>query len=194
MAVDDEELENRPEIPEGKWPPAEHQVAQAQGGNRVTLGDILAEGYPRLVGFYRGMGLSLHEAEDLASEICENVVRGITRLREAGSFEAWFWSIARNRFRTALRKRGRRGFEPMHGAMTGPEDATVDSEDHSQIRTAFGLLSVKDRELLWLREVEGLSYEAIAGRFASRPGSVRVAVHRARLRLEEAYGRLQGDG
>lgn len=179
---------------EGPWPPAQRQVAEAQAGNRVALGELLAEGYPRLVAFYLGMGLTRPEAEDLASETCENVIRGIGRLREVTSFEAWFWSIARNRFRTALRKRGRRATELAHGAGSGPEHAAVDSEDHAHIRAAFALLSTKDRQLLWLREVEGLSYEDIGRRFGSRPGAVRVAAHRARQRLEEAYKKIDGGG
>ena len=49
------------------------------------------------------------------------------------------------------------------------------------------MITMKDRELLWLREVEGLSYEEIGGRLSAAAGTVRVACHRARKRLERAY-------
>lgn len=180
--------------PERGWPPAAVSVSAARVGDRAALGSILAEGLPRLVGFYRGMGLSRAEAEDIASEACEGMIRGISKLRDPAAFEAWFWSIARNRFRTALRKRGKKLFELAYVPVDGPEHVAVNMEEHAQIRAAFGELSVRDRELLWLREVEGLSYDDIGRRIASRPGTVRVATLRARRRLDEAYRKLEADG
>jgi RNA polymerase sigma factor (sigma-70 family) len=50
-------------------------------------------------------------------------------------------------------------------------------------------LSTRDRQLLWLREVEGLSYDDIGSRLGATVGTVRVACHRARQRLEEVYTR-----
>ena len=76
---------------------------------------------------------------------------------------------------------------------TAPEDAVHLSDEHTQIRTALETLSPKDRSLLWLRDVEELSYEEIGGRVGSTVGTVRVAYHRARNRLEEAYGALEQD-
>ena len=66
--------------------------------------------------------------------------------------------------------------------------------EHAEIREAFASLRPRDRELLWLREVVGLGYADIAGRFSLREGAVRIAVMRARQRLEEALGeRLTDD-
>ncbi len=56
---------------------------------------------------------------------------------------------------------------------------------------ALDHLSDRDRQLLWLREVEGLSYDEIGGRLRATAGTVRVACHRARKRLEEAYRALE---
>jgi RNA polymerase sigma factor (sigma-70 family) len=62
-------------------------------------------------------------------------------------------------------------------------------EEHSRILAALRQLAPRDRELLWLREVEGLEYSEISARFRSSEGSARVAIHRAKKRLEEIYMR-----
>ena len=43
-----------------------------------------------------------------------------------------------------------------------PDEAAILQEEHEQIVRALRTLSVKDRELLWLREVLGLDYRTIA--------------------------------
>ena len=144
-------------------------------------------GFPRLMGFYLGVGIGRHEAEELCSETCEAIVTRIDGLRSPEAFEAWFWSIARNRLRSLFRRRRTaRPTDAMISPST-PEEISVEGDEHRRIRIALATLSPKDRELLWLREVEGLGYDAIAYRLGVTAGSARVACHRARRRLEAIY-------
>jgi RNA polymerase sigma factor (sigma-70 family) len=69
----------------------------------------------------------------------------------------------------------------------GPAEQVIVEEEHAQIRSALTSLSTRDRELLWLSEVEGLTYAEVGGRIGAATGTTRVACHRARRRLEEAY-------
>ncbi len=154
------------------------------------MSTILVAGLPRLVAFYRGMGLSLADAEDVASDACEGVVRGLRRLRQPDAFEGWFWTIARNRFRTALRRKGRVERELDPPAVADPGERVIEFGEHEVIRLALAELSDRDRAILWLREVEGLSHSDIAGRLGLATGAVRVAALRARRRLEESYRRI----
>ena len=177
----------QPGLPEVRWPPDVVGVRLAISGEQKSLSDILRDGFPRLVAFYLGVGLSRHEAEELSAETCEAIVSRITQLRSAEAFEAWFWSIARNRLRTLFRRRkGRKPVDAMISPST-PEEISIEGEEHRRIRFALSLLSARDRELLWLREVEGLEYDEIATRFGATSGTIRVACHRARRRLEEVY-------
>ncbi len=169
------------------WPPSRHEVDQARNGDSAILGSILATGFPRLVAFYRGMGLSRADSEELASEAVEGMVRSIRRLREPDAFEGWFWTIARNRLRSRLRRKGRTERELDYGPVDDPESIVMAREEHLSIRLALGRLSAKDRQILWLREVEQLTHEEIATRLTMRTGAVRVAVLRARRRLTEIY-------
>lgn len=175
---------NRPSA----WPPDPDTVERCRSGDREALTRVLRAGFPRLVAFFVGAGVPHGDADDLAADTCEGLVKNIKRLRHIGAFEAWFWAIARAKLRTWIRKRRRPGrFEPVIAPGSTPGEAVVESEEHADIRAALDMLTPKDRELLWLREVEGLSYEEIGGRLQATVGTVRVACHRARKRLEAAY-------
>lgn len=169
------------------WPPSRAAVDAARAGDTRVLGEILVVGFPRLVGFYRGMGLSKADAEELASEAVEGMIRSIGRLREPDAFEGWFWTVARNRLRSRLRRKGRTERELEYGPVDDPESIVVVREEHSTIRAALAHLSDRDRQILWLREVEQLTHDEIATRLTMRVGAVRVAALRARRRLEEFY-------
>jgi RNA polymerase sigma-70 factor (ECF subfamily) len=137
--------------------------------------------------FYSGIGLDRHEAEDLAAETAEAVVTGIGRLRAPQAFEAWFWSVARNRVRTLFRRRKTVAPSEAMISPATPEEKAIERDEHRQIWSALSKLSMKDRQLLWLREVEGLEYSEIGSRLGSSPATIRVACHRARQRLEAFY-------
>lgn len=175
------------------WPPSAERVAAARDGDRIVLGEILEQGFPKLVAFYRGSGLRHADADELASEALEGMVRNLPKLREAAAFEAWFWSVARNRFRSRLRKKGRTERELEYGPVPDPSDLLIETEEHSIIREAMKQLSVRDRQVLWLREVEGLTHDEIAGRMMMATGAVRVAALRARRRLADIYEDLHPD-
>ena len=168
------------------WPPSLTLATAARDGDQAALTAILTQGLPRLVAFYRGQGLPLADAEDVASDTCESVIRSIGRLRSPQAFEAWFWRVARSKFHDYLRNRHRPLPAPeVETTHVLPDEHTLDQEDFRTVRGAYGKLRARDRELLWLREVEGLSYAEIGGRLFKREGSVRVAMLRARRRFEK---------
>lgn len=151
------------------------------------MAEILTLGHPRVVAFFIGLGLDPHAADELGAETAEAVVRGIHRLREPQAFEAWFWSIARNRLRNYYRSRRTGKAVDAMISPANPEEISIEREEHRRMLSALAQLSLRDRELLWLREVEELDYDLIGHRFGSSSATVRVALHRARKRLEEIY-------
>ena len=163
-------------------------VVSARNGSRESMGRLCTLIHPRVIAFYRYSGLSSDAAEDLAGDVIEDVITRLSTLRNPKAFDAWMWSIGRNRLKGWIRVNRRPDrHEPTTPAASGPEELAIDADDHSRIRGALTMLSVKDRELLWLREVEGLSYEEIGGRLSAATGTIRVACHRARKKLEQAY-------
>lgn len=175
------------------WPPAAAEVTAAQGGDTRVLTALVAAGIPKLIAFYRGLGLRLPDAEDLAADACEAVLRSLPRLRDPGRFEAWFWRIGRSKFYDHLRQRRR---SPIPAERDQVDDDPLDplllADEHAAIRAAFAALKVRDRELLWLRDVVELPYAEIAGRFGVTEGAIRIGVMRARQRLEAALLEVEG--
>jgi RNA polymerase sigma-70 factor (ECF subfamily) len=136
------------------------------------------------------MGLKWADAEEVASEAMEGMVKGISRLRAPEAFEGWFWTIARYRMRSSFRRKTRIERELEYAPVPDPADLAAEVDEHAAIRTALGMLGDRDRQIIWLREVEGLSHDEIGSRLEMATGAVRVAALRARRRLEEAYSRL----
>ena len=121
----------------------------------------------------------------------EKVIRSLAGLRDPRAFEAWIWTIARNTLAGHMRRRRREPTEPATPAGMEPADIVELAEEHSLIRAALEKLPMRDRQLLWLREVERLTHAEIGGWLGAATGAVRVAlVHRARRRLEQAYDEI----
>ncbi len=188
----DSTSQNDPDI---TWPPDPEHVVAAAAGDQQVLAGILFFAFPRAAAFGRALGLGPADAEDLAGDVCERVVKGLSGLRDPARFEAWFWSIARNRVRTALRRRRRHQetFERAGVGIGDPEHLAIVSDEQRIVAAAFASLRLRDRQILWLREVQGLGDEEVGEALGMRPGAVRVAAMRARRRLEEAYDALGGN-
>ena len=167
-------------------------VKTAQQGDHQAIGAIGADAFRRIVAFYRYTGLSPDHAEDLAADAVEHIVSKLPTLEKATAYDAWMWAITRNLLRSWFRSRKTsNAHELATPEPSTPEELAVISEEHGRIVLALGHLSLKDRELLWLREVLELDYRSIAGRIGSNAGAVRVACHRARRRLEAAYTEIE---
>jgi RNA polymerase sigma factor (sigma-70 family) len=157
-----------------------------------VLTTIATAAVPKLVSFYRGQGLRPHDAEDVAGDAIEAVVRTLPRLRDAARFEAWFWRIARSKFYDHLRRK-HRGGPPVverEAMFDDPSEHLLIADEHADVRQAFALLRDRDRDLLWMRDVIGLPYTDIAGRLNLTEGALRIGVMRARQRLHDA---LEGE-
>lgn len=66
-----------------------------------------------------------------------------------------------------------------------PLDWMLNEERNRTIREVMGILGERDRQLLLLKYVEGLSYEEISAKLGVTPGSVQSRLHRARKLLRE---------
>lgn len=169
-------------------------VAAARRGDHAAIGALGAEAFRRIVAFYRYTGVGADHAEDLAADAVESIIANLPSLRSAAGYDAWMWSIARNRLRDFWRVRKRpTSVEPMTPSPAGPEEVAVIDEEHAAIRRAIQTLSLRDQELLWLREVIGLDYRTIGARLDISAATARVACHRARGHLQAAYDRSLDD-
>ena len=117
-----------------------------------------------------------------------------------GDARAWLLTIVRNSAYTWLRKS--RAVEPVSEfdervATAGaeppnPEQLLLQKADGQLVEQAMSLLPIRCREILILRELEGLSYKQIAEVVGVPMGTVMSTLSRARERFRQAAGGLLG--
>jgi RNA polymerase sigma-70 factor (ECF subfamily) len=116
----------------------------------------------------------------------------LPRYREQGRpFLAFVYGIAAHKVADAHRAAGRNRAEPTEDIPerptfeAGPEQMMLNVESSARMSELLAVLPEKQREILVLRVVVGLSAEETAEAVGSSPGAVRVAQHRALTRLRQ---------
>jgi len=136
-----------------------------------------------------------HEAEDMVQESFLRAIRHFDGFRGADG-RAWLLSIVRNTCFTQLRRR-RPGVErvefdeEIHSPQeedSGPEADLASATTAESVREGLNQLAVEYREVLVLRELEGLSYKEIAHVAGVPMGTVMSRLARGRKQLLLALG------
>jgi len=131
------------------------------------------------------------EAEDVVQEACLRAMRFFSSLRDANA-RAWLFTIVRHAWhsRASHRARGEenrvgspRQHERRDDALD-PEERLLQQHTVMLVRAALVQLPVDFREVIVLREMEGLSYKEIAGILGVPVGTVMSRLARARERLQ----------
>jgi RNA polymerase sigma-70 factor, ECF subfamily len=179
-------------------------VAEAVAGNRDAVRELLEIIRPIVVRYCRARvgtaersGLS---ADDVAQEVCLAAMTALPRYKDQGRpFLAFVYGIAAHKVADAHRALARNRAEPTDqvpervAAEPGPEQLAVESDSSARMAALLRLLPEKQREILILRVVVGLSAEETAEAIGSSPGAVRVSQHRALARLRsEIIGAERG--
>jgi RNA polymerase sigma-70 factor (ECF subfamily) len=170
-------------------------VAEAAAGSRDALREVVEIIRPIVIRYIRariGMaertGLS---ADDVAQEVCLAAIQALPRYQDRGRpFLAFVYGIASHKVADAHRAAARNRSEPAEvvperfSLEAGPEQMALQSDSAARMNRLLSLLPEKQREILILRIVAGLSAEETAEAVGSTPGAVRVAQHRALARLK----------
>ncbi|MBI1317862.1 MAG: sigma-70 family RNA polymerase sigma factor [Candidatus Hydrogenedens sp.] len=170
-------------------------VRRVQEGDAGAFAELVRRYEQPVIHFCQRMVNSREDAEDLAQEAFVRVYRNIGKLEPQAKFSTLLFGIARNLALNHLRDTGRRGrgktdalddhvlaAEPR----TGPVFQAEQSEMLALIERALNRLSPDHREVLLLRELQGMDYDGIAEVIGCRKGTVKSRIARAReqLRLE----------
>jgi RNA polymerase sigma-70 factor (ECF subfamily) len=171
-------------------------VARAMAGDRTAVGRVLTIIRPLVVRYCRarlGRERSSATADDVAQEVCLAVLTALPGYRVQGRpFLAFVYGIASHKVIDAHRAATRNRSEPvaeLPDAMEvadGPEQRALRVELSAEMARMLDQLPDKQREILVLRVVVGLSAEETAEAVGSTAGAVRVAQHRALARLRKS--------
>jgi RNA polymerase sigma-70 factor (ECF subfamily) len=156
-----------------------------------------------MVRLARSMISSAAVAEEAVQDTWMGVVRGIDRFEGRSSLKTWLFRILVNRVRSARVTEERRrldrmpSVDPSRFDRSGqwaepiqPWDEDVDvrldaSALMPTLRSALHQLPARQREVVLLRDVEGLSSEETCDVLGLRPGNQRILLHRGRAGLRD---------
>ena len=177
-------------------------VAAAVKGDRTAAERVLELVQPGVVRYCRsrvgGSERANLSADDVAQEVLIAVLSALPGYRDQGRpFMAFVYGIASHKVADAHRGSARNKSDPVEylpevlSDDTGPEDHLLDGEVSRAVNQLLQTLPEKQREIVRLRVVVGLSAEETAEIVDSTAGAVRVAQHRA---MKQLRARIEKDG
>jgi RNA polymerase sigma-70 factor (ECF subfamily) len=137
-------------------------------------------------------------AHDAVQESFIKAYRAIDRFELGRSFRPWFLQILRNQCRDMLRRR-KAGFEVQRMSPVLSERLPSDSDPTRErqreeareiLWRGLGRISVEHREVLVLKELDGLGYAEIAEAVGIPEGTVASRLYHARRALRAALDEL----
>ena len=184
----------------------EQELVRAVAGGDTEAFERLVETYEnKIYTLALRMSGSPDDAGDIAQEAFLAAWRGLPAFRGEAGFATWLYRLASNAAIDYLRRqRKQRGELSLDDeelgldavdAGPGPQDAAEGEEVRSAVAAGLGALSEGHRQVLVLRELQGLSYEEIAAVLAVDLGTVKSRISRARSALRKILlenGNLSG--
>lgn len=135
-------------------------------------------------------------ALDVVQDTFVKAAGALDGFRGDSSFRSWIARIAINEATSVARRRTRRRERPLEAIpeaadpAAGAEERAVRRDLAARALSLASSLPERQREVLLLRIVEGLSYAEIAAATGTSEGSARVSYHHAIQKLRERLERL----
>ena len=184
----------------------EQELVRAAAGGDTEAFERLVETYEnKIYTLALRMSGSPDDAGDIAQEAFLAAWRGLPAFRGEAGFATWLYRMASNdaidELRRQRKQRGELSLDDEElgldavDAGPGPQDAAEGEEVRSAVAAGLGALSEGHRQVLVLRELQGLSYEEIAAVLAVDLGTVKSRISRARSALRKILlenGNLSG--
>jgi RNA polymerase sigma-70 factor (ECF subfamily) len=170
-------------------------IERFKNGEKAAFEKLVLTYQDRIFNLCRYLLGNSHDAEDAAQDTFTKAYRNLNKFRPEASFYTWLYRIAVN---TCLDYKKRPFFESLFRKSDEGEDYVLDpvSDEPSPeklyeskqlgiaLSKGLGKLSLKLRTVIILKEIEGLSYEAIAEVLDISVGTVKSRISRARAELK----------
>ena len=175
------------------WPPPGLRLAAADS---LALDEVLRRAAPRLRRYASRRLGDAHEAEEVVQEALLRACQHAPGFATEDDLMAWTTVVTGRLVIDRLRLRNRSvsvAEVPDHTRLgRDTADVVVARDEARAALDALEAMPSRQAAVLWSREVEGLSYDAIAERFALSEPTVRSLLHRARRTLRREYAARGG--
>ena len=183
----------------------DHRLLEAtREGDEAAFAELVRRYRNQITNYVYRMTNDYETAVDLAQETFLRVFRAADRYQTTYAFSTYIYRIATNLAISELRRRKRRRlvslatfFQGRDGSTEEPAEldprdlcplqdaALVEGERREAVARAISTLPEKYRAPLVLRDVEGRSYDEIAGILEMSEGTVKSRINRARSFLRD---------
>lgn len=169
------------------WP---QLMLAAQGGDAAAYQRLLREITPPLRTFLRARFFAREHIDDIVQEILLAIHAARHTYRPQQPFRNWMYGVARHKMIDYLRKYGRKTANEinddelvtfMRDTANTPEEAMIGKD----VKQALAQLPEKQREVLLMTRVEGLSMAEAAAKLGMTETAVKVTAHRATKKMKE---------
>jgi RNA polymerase sigma-70 factor, ECF subfamily len=191
-------------------------VAQLRAGDEATMSQLVGRWSPTMLRVARSFVDSPQSAEDVVQDAWLGMLSGLATFEGRSSLRTWTFSILVNRARTRGAREARTlprsplvtGDEPAPDDLlagpggepartwssidaqsrwdTAPESVVLSKEILFQVDRALAALPPRQRQVVTMRDVCGMSAEEVCAALDITPANQRVLLHRARAILRTA--------
>jgi RNA polymerase sigma-70 factor (ECF subfamily) len=179
-------------------PPTDWElVKRARSGNYGCFHELVDRHAPMLYGLAVRLVGRAEDAQDLVQETFSGAFRGLGAFGARSSVKTWLSQIlVRQAARYYKNERRRRAILLEHQKTAAAEDPPGQGRADLRMDIAGAILVLEPphREVIVLRELQGMTYDEIAAVLGVPRGTVESRLFRARRRLQELLGDYLGRG
>ncbi len=162
-------------------------IRQIRNGNQAAFAAMYERYRPSVFAYCRRILGNPEDAEDTVQDVLIKVRNEIDTLRNGTLFKHWLFRIARNEALLKIRKR--HPIEDIDPNLSWDAETPLEGYERKETSTIVQAL-LKDlkhefREVLILREFDGLSYSEISKIVGISEDLVKVRIYRARNAMTE---------
>jgi RNA polymerase sigma-70 factor (ECF subfamily) len=174
-------------------------LRRAQAGDERALEELLRAVQPQIYRFSMKMCRHTEDAEDVLQDALMTLARSLRDFRGESSFSTWMFTIARS---FCIKKRRKSKFAPAHEESldllrsdeqnmiqtrdADPQQQVESAQVWQQVKAGIETIDPKYREVLILRDIEGLRAKEVAEVVGISVSAVKSRLHRARADLRAA--------
>jgi RNA polymerase sigma-70 factor, ECF subfamily len=187
-------------------------IQQLLSGDEDAFTQLVERYHTRLIRFAMTFVTGRAAAEDVVQETWAAVVAGLSRFEGRSSLQTWIFQICANRARTHSGREYRTVLVPLdepavessrfdrNGAWSSPPEPWPSVDDRLEadalaplVRTAIEHLPEVQRQVVTLRDIEGLTARETCDVLSISEANQRVILHRGRARVRTQIERGLGE-